>query len=93
MTQPKYTIAHIEEFIKKRITDKIWEGNIFDNQLLSARKLTNQDLKNCTFHTFVFKDKAGNIHYFGDNSVVQVTLQYVLVACSYGNVTHWITLN
>ena len=27
------------------------------------------------------------------HSVVQVTLQYVLVACSYGNVNHWITLD
>ena len=26
------------------------------------------------------------------NSTLQVTLQYVLVACSYGNVNHWITL-
>ena len=33
------------------------------------------------------------IVYVPANSVVQVTLQYVLVACSYGNVTHWITLN
>ena len=26
------------------------------------------------------------------NSTLEVTLQYVLVACSYGNVNHWITL-
>ena len=26
------------------------------------------------------------------HSVKQVTIQYVLVACSYGNVTHWVTL-
>lgn len=26
------------------------------------------------------------------HSVTQITIQYVLVACSYGNVTHWVTL-
>lgn len=26
------------------------------------------------------------------NSTVQITLSYVLVACSYGNVTHWVDL-
>ena len=26
------------------------------------------------------------------HNVVQITIQYVLVACSYGNVTHWVTL-
>ena len=26
------------------------------------------------------------------HSVSQITIQYVLVACSYGNVTHWVTL-
>ena len=26
------------------------------------------------------------------HSVAQITIQYVLVACSYGNVTHWVTL-
>ena len=30
--------------------------------------------------------------YVPAHSAVQVTLQYVLVACSYGNVTHWISL-
>ena len=27
------------------------------------------------------------------HSVTQITIQYVLVACSYGNVTHWVTLS
>ena len=27
------------------------------------------------------------------HTVIQITLQYVLVACSYGNVTHWVTLS
>lgn len=30
--------------------------------------------------------------YIPAHSVTQITLQYILVACSYGNVTHWITL-
>lgn len=27
------------------------------------------------------------------HSVTQITLQYILVACSYGNVTHWVSLS